>query len=135
MNKNKNEFPNLPSINDYSSRKEWEDACWRKLLNSKNILQTVITPYERRNLIMRAAVMGKINSDEGHRQIARELSISRQTVSEVKKSMDENKYKSYRQRGKTDRKKKIYSSGPPTKEKKHRGRPIHTKYGTIYWPN
>ena len=124
----------LPSLNHYSSRKEWEDACWQKILKSKNLLKLLTTPNERHNLVMRAAVMDAINSGKKYREIAEELWLSPQTVSTIKKAIKESNYRSYRERGKTERKKKVYSAGPVSRRRKHRGRPVRTKYGTIYLP-
>ena len=123
----------LPPLSRYSLRKEWENACWQKLLKSGNLLPLLATPNERHNLIMRAAAMERINSGEKYRQIAEELWLSPQTISSIKKAVSENSYKSYRERGKTERKKKVYSHDKISKRRIH-GRPVHTKYGTIYLP-
>ena len=133
-NKDRNKNFTLPPINRYSSRKEWEDACWHKILKSKNLLGLLVTFYERHNLVMRAAVMDRINSGKRYRQIAEELWLSPQTISSIKRALKENSYRSYRERSKKERKKKIYSSSPVPKQRKHRGKPVRTKYGTIYLP-
>lgn len=125
----------LPPMGRYPSRKEWEAACWRKIIASGNPLNLLATSYERHNIIMRAAVIEGINSGKKYRRIAEELLLSLQTISGIKKSMAESGYRSYRERGKTERKKKVYSSGPISKTKKRRGRPFRTKYGTIYMPD
>ena len=124
----------LPPLDRYSSRKEWEDACWHKILKSKNLLGLLVTFYERHNLVMRAAVMDRINSGKRYRQIAEELWLSPQTISSIKRALKENSYRSYRERSKKERKKKIYSSSPVPKQRKHRGKPVRTKYGTVYLP-
>jgi len=124
----------FPPIDRYSSRKEWEDACWRKILKSGDLLGLLVTSYERHNLVMRAAVMDSINLGKGYRQIAEELWLSPQTISGIKKAISENSYRSYRERGKTERKKKVYTPNPVSKRRKHRGRPIRTKYGIIHMP-
>lgn len=124
----------LPSLNNYSSRKEWEDACWQKILKFKDLLESLTTSNERHNLVMRAAVMEAINSGKKYREMAEELYLSPQTISAIKKALKENNYRSYRERGKTERKKKIYSDWSKPKKKKYRGRPVRTKYGTIYLP-
>ncbi|HUX35754.1 MAG TPA: hypothetical protein VMV71_01830 [Candidatus Paceibacterota bacterium] len=124
----------LPSLSNYSSRKEWEDACWRKLLKSKNSLVLLATSHERHNLIMRAAVIDGINSGKKYRQIAEELWLSPQTISSIKKAVNGSDYKSYRERGKTERKKKIYSHYTASARRKFRGRPVRTKYGIVYLP-
>ena len=94
----------------------------------------LITFYERHNVVMRAAALGRINSGERYREIAEALWISPQTVSSLKKALHERSYKSYRERGKSERKKRIYSRDLARKEKKSRGRPVRTKYGTLYLP-
>ena len=125
----------LPLISRYPSRKEWENACWQKILKSNNLFELLITSYERRNLIMRAAVISGINSGKSYRQIAEELWLSPQTISSIKKALKENNYQSYRERSKKERKKKVYSSNPTVNQKrKHRGKPVRAKYGTIYLP-
>jgi uncharacterized protein YerC len=133
-NKDRNKNFTLPPINRYSSRKEWEDACWHKILKSKNLLGLLVTFYERHNLIMRAAVMDRINSGKRYRQIAEELWLSPQTISSIRRALKENSYRSCRERSKKERKKKVYSSSPVPKQRKHRGKPIRTKYGTVYLP-
>ena len=125
----------IPPIGDYSSRKEWEDACWRKMAESEEILNLLTTSYERRDLVMRAAVLNGFISGKSYRQISKEIFISLQTISAIKKAIKENHYRSYKERSKTERKKKKYSSNRIDK-KKHKqwrvGRRVRTKYGTIY---
>ncbi|NCO89583.1 hypothetical protein COW77_02755 [Candidatus Wolfebacteria bacterium CG18_big_fil_WC_8_21_14_2_50_39_7] len=133
-NKDRNKNFTLPPINRYSSRKEWEDACWHKILKSTNLLKLLVTSYERRHLVRRAAVMDGIHSGKRYRQIAEELWLSPQTISSIKRALKENSYRSYRERSKKERKKKVYSSSPVPKQTKPRGRAVRTKYGTIYLP-
>ena len=127
-------FVTLPPVNRYPSRKEWEKVCWERILKSKGILELLVTPNERRNLVMRAAVLDRVKSGKKYRQIAEELWSSPQTVSGIKKAINENNYRSYRERGKTERKKKIYSYGPKQVRKRPHGRPVRTKYGIVYLP-
>jgi len=121
----------LPPISRYSSRKEWEQACWLKISKSKN-LELLITSYERHNLVKRAAVIDRINSGKKSKQIAEELYLSPQTISSIKKALNENNYRSYRERGKIERKRKTYSHSASNIKRKPHGRPVRTKYGTIY---
>ncbi len=121
----------LPLINHYSSRKEWESACWQKILKSENLLELLATSNERHNLVMRAAIMDGISSGKKYRELAGELWLSQQTISAIRKAIKENSYRSYRERGKTERKNKIYSFRPK-KKKEYRGRRIRTKYGPMY---
>lgn len=124
----------IPSISDYSSRQEWEEASWQKILESKELLQLLITSHERHNLVMRAAALKGLTSGKSYRQVSKELFLSLQTISGVKKAMAENNYRSYLEWSKTKRKKRKYSIGPTSYKSKHRGRPHRTKYGTIYMP-
>ncbi len=132
---NKKQLMDLPSIDKYSSRKEWEEACWRKISKSDELFPLLITFSERHELIMRAAVLKELLSGKGPRQISRELFISTQTIGAIKKSMNENSYRSYSERGKKERKKKVYSiDDRPVRRKWPEGKPKRTKYGTIYMP-
>jgi len=124
----------LPPVDHYRSRREWEEACWRKIQESGELLDTFVTPYERRNLVLRVAVMDRVKSGKSYRQIGEELWLSSQTISGIKKAMDGNRYRSYRERGKTERKKKVYSRSMKQTKQRPRGRPIRTKYGIVYVP-
>ena len=97
-------------------------------------MKLLTTRNERHNLVMRAAIIDAINSGKKYREIAEELWLSPQTVSTIKKATKENNYRSYRERGKTERKKKVYSAGPISRRRKHRGRAVRAKYGTVYLP-
>ena len=123
----------FPPIGQCPSRKEWEGACWQKILKSGEILDLLTTANERHNLIMRAAVVDCVNSGKKFRQIVEELQLSPQTVSSIKKALQENGYRSYRERGKTERKKKIYSSHSSKKKPYRHYR--RTKYGKVYLPH
>ena len=124
----------MPPVNDYPSRKEWENACWRKILGSEDLLQMLVTPHERHNLVARAAAMDELISGKRYRQIAEELWLSPQTISSVKRAIKEDSYRSYRERGKKERKKRQYSGNLLPAKPRRRGRPLRTKYGTIYLP-
>ncbi|TRZ64761.1 MAG: hypothetical protein D4Q79_00880 [Spirochaetia bacterium] len=126
----------LPLIKNYPSRKEWEVVCWRKILESKELLNLLITSNEGHNLVMRAVVMEGLFSGKSYKQISEELWLSPQTISSIKKALKEKAYRSYRERGKTERKKKVYSSWsrPAPKRSRPKGVPRRTKYGTVYFP-
>ncbi|MBI2011006.1 MAG: hypothetical protein HYS89_02125 [Candidatus Colwellbacteria bacterium] len=95
----------------------------------------LVTPYERRNLVLRTAVMEKLRLGKSYRQIAEELWLSSQTISVIKKATKETSYRSYYDRGKTERKKKVYSHRkPPPDLKKLYGPSVRTKYGVMYPP-
>ncbi|MEK7566464.1 MAG: hypothetical protein AAB494_02215 [Patescibacteria group bacterium] len=126
----------IPPIENYSSRKEWEDACWKNISKSEEILGSLTTSYERHNLVMRAAAMKGFISGKSYRQISKEFFLSLQTIAGIKKSIKENHYRSYQERSKIERKKKKYSKGPNSNKDRHKqwreGRRVRTKYGTVY---
>lgn len=124
----------MPSVNKYPSRKEWEAACWQKILESKELLQLLITSHERRNIVRRVAALEGLTSGKSYRQIGEELWLSPQTVSGIKKALSEKNYRSYLERSKKERKRKKYSFNPTPSKSRPRGRPQRTKYGTIYMP-
>jgi Trp operon repressor len=123
-----------PSVSDYLSREEWENACWRRVLESKELLQLLITSHERHDLVMRAAALQGLASHKSYREIGKELWLSPQTVSGIKKAASEKTYRSYLERSKKERKRRKYDSGLSPLKPKYRGRPRRTKYGTIYTP-
>ena len=124
----------MPTIDKYSSRAHWEAACWKRLLKSNTSLQLLVTSHERHILVMRAIAIDRIIAGKSYSQIAKELWLSPQTVSGIKKSLKENSYQSYLQRSKKERKKRAHSSHPLTRRSKPNGRPRRTKFGTVYLP-
>jgi len=83
---------------------------------------------------MRAATLKELISGKGPRKISRKLFISSQIINIIKKAMTENKYRSYLERSKKERKRKEYSIDRRPIRKLPKGRPKRTKYGTIYMP-
>ena len=124
----------LPSLKNYSSRTEWEAACWQEVVRSEELLQTLTTNYERHHLVLRAAALEGLALGKNYKQIGEELFISPQTISTIKKSLTEKSYRSYLERSKKERRKRNYSANSFFKPKR-RGRPVRTKYGTIRIPN
>lgn len=124
----------LPLINAYSSRIEWENACWQKISESKDLLRLLITSNERHNLVMRVAALNRIIAGQSYRQIGDELWLSSQTISGIKKTLKGKNYRSYLERNKKERKKKKYSSDQKPFKSSPAGIPRRTKYGTIYMP-
>ncbi|MDO8470051.1 MAG: hypothetical protein Q7S84_03505 [bacterium] len=94
----------IPPVSHYASRKEWEAACWKKLIRSRARLEPLVTPRERHALVIRAAALERIGAGISYRRIADELWLSPQTISVLKKSVGEHGYRSYWERGKTERK-------------------------------
>ena len=128
------EQKSMPSPNDYASRGEWEEACWRKILASEKLLKLLITLYERRDLIMRAVTLDRIIAGKSYNEIVRELQISPQTVSGIKKSLlTDNKYKSYVKQSKGGKRNSVRNLRQMQK-KRFYGISRRTKYGTIRIP-
>lgn len=125
----------LPLISSFSSRKEWEDACWTQLMKSPKILHLITTVNERHNLVLRAAALDQLRAGARYTRIAKELWLSPQTISAIQKAAKERSYQSYRERGKSDRKKKSYSHSLTRHHSKaRRGKAVRTKYGTVHLP-
>lgn len=125
----------LPALDRYASRKEWEAAAWRKVVGSKELMELLTTSHERHELVMRVAVIEGINRGKSYRQISKEFWVSPQTISGIKKAIQEKRYKSYLERSKVERKKKQYSVDlTPSRHHHPRGRPHRTKYGIVYLP-
>lgn len=127
-----NKIVAIPLVGAYPSRKEWEQACWQKLLHSKGWLNRFITPYERRNLVLRATAAYRLHTGASYKNIGSELWLAPQTISTIKKGISEKRYRSYAERGKTERKKKVYSVSGSSRPHRKLGIPHKTKYGTIY---
>lgn len=124
-----------PPIDAYSSRAEWEAACWRNLRESKELLEMLTTVHERRIFVLRAAALDRLISGESYRQIGRELWLSPQTISGIKKAIRENGYRSYLERSKKERKKRSYSPTSKSFAARPHGRTIRTKYGKMRIPD
>ena len=122
----------LPTLSQFSSRKEWENACWKVISRSESLLNVVTTASERHNIILRALGIEYINSGKKYRQIAEELYLSPQTISSIKKALVGHFYQTYRERGEVERKRKVYSSSPTQQKHKPLGRSVRTKYGTVH---
>ena len=99
------------------------------------MLGTLTTSRERRNLVLRAAAMDRLITGKSYRQIGKELWLSPQTISGIKKAMRENGYRSYLERSKKERKKRSYGLTPKSFATRPRGRTIRTKYGTMRVPD
>lgn len=128
----KKELAAVPPIDNYSSRQEWETVCWQKIIGSKELLQLLITSHERHDIVMRAAAINSLSLGKSYNQIGEELWLSPQTISGIKKSVSERSYRSYLERSKKERKKKVYSSSIKTRRPRPSGIPRRTKYGTLY---
>ena len=85
-------------------------------------------------MITRAAAMEGLAAGKSYRKIGEELWLSPQTISGIKKSLNEKAYRSYLERSKKERKKRIYGSGTKPLPSRPSGRRVRTKYGVLYIP-
>lgn len=120
----------MPPIGAYTSRSGWENACWRKIVRSHELLGTLITSHERRNLVLRAAAKDSLSAGKSYREIGKEFWLSPQTVSSLRKALSEKTYRSYRERN--ERKKKTFNVRTKPRRSRRSGIPRRTKYGVLY---
>lgn len=89
-------YRDIPPVRAYPSRKAWEEACWRKIAGTNNFIARFATAHERHVWVIRAAIVDRLHTGRSYKQISEELWISPQTVSEIKKAMqNKNEYGSY----------------------------------------
>ena len=134
----------VPKVSDCASRAHWERAVWQAFIvhlttlqrsaELASILNILITTRERRVLVQRIAAVHRVLSGKSYREIGEELWLTPQTISAIKKSLHEKQYRSYNERGKTARKKRVYSrdSQPKRQHRDPSKRAVRTKYGTLY---
>jgi uncharacterized protein YerC len=135
---------NIPLLEDFRSRKEWESVAWRiivkHLMSAKSqeefdaYFKVILSPNEKGKMLMRAVAMDRIKRGMNYRDISSELLLSSQTVSAIKKSLRDQVYRSYYNRGKTERKKRVYSRDLSPRSARRLGRRQKTKYGTLRMP-
>ncbi len=123
----------MPPASSYPSRTEWEAACWKKTNEYDELLQLLITSYERHHIVMRAVTLERLASGKSYKEIGKELWLSPQTISSIKKAASEKAYRSYLERSKKGKKKRIYSV-IKSPRRKSKGTPRRTKYGILYVP-
>ncbi|MEK7498950.1 MAG: Trp family transcriptional regulator [Patescibacteria group bacterium] len=133
----------IPHVKKYKSHSLWSDAAWNALLSYltsfqnkdalKLFIEIITTPDERAMITRRAAIIERVLNKIHYRAICEELRITPQTLNSLKKALSEKQYRSYRERGKTERTKRTYSPLPEkTKRKSIQKR--RTKFGTISMP-
>ncbi len=139
QNKNKKNEPNIPLLSTFSSRKTWEVSAWNAFVKhisgrahmneTRAFLDLVLTPTERKNILLRATAIARLQNGIGPSEVSKELWLTRQTISAIKKAIRERSYRSYNERGKTERKERALGSILP--ERKPYRRRVRTKYGVI----
>ena len=114
-------FDHLPLLTDFPSRKHWEAAVWQILIERLiklpqedvlSLLLFLLSEKERSKALYRALTASRLRNNISLREIGRELWLTRQTISAIKKSLKEGEYKSSAVRG---HKMKEYTTGAPRK--------------------
>jgi Trp operon repressor len=100
---------NLPLVTEFPSRKHWEAGVWEIIIirlaeiksvpELKKALELLLGQKERERLLYRGLTISRLNKKLAYREIGRELWVSPQTISAVKKSLLENSYQSSYKRG------------------------------------
>ncbi|MEK7498263.1 MAG: Trp family transcriptional regulator [Patescibacteria group bacterium] len=132
----------IPEVKNYSSRVAWKKAVWdvivahfvtlRHTNKLEPLLEILLTPHERSRVIHRMAAINRILMNKEYREIEEELFLTPQTISTIKKALREEHYRSYNERGKIERKKKVYSPRKSSESSKDPFvRTRRTKYGII----
>ncbi len=132
----------VPMVTDFTSRSLWEEKVWHTIMSylttvrkpeeMKSLLEVLISSYERSLFVRRMAAIHRISQKHSYRTIGKELWLTNQTISAIKKALEGKHYRSYNERGKVERKKEVYSPAPKSSEH-HNNPPIRTqrtKYGT-----
>ena len=132
-------LPKFPPIKSTSSKKEWQKSVWKLLIANldRSVLDALLTESEKKNISIRAVAMERIATGASYTDIGKELWLSPQTISAIKKGVLEKQYASYRIRSKTTRRKRQYHSkgALAAPRPQHRaGRRVRTKYGSIRMP-
>jgi DNA-binding MarR family transcriptional regulator len=101
-------FNALPLLTDFPSRAHWEAAVWEILTDRlaklttgeemRKVLRFLLSSEEHRRVLYRSLTASRFASGIGPREISRELWLTRQTVSTIKKSLLEKTYQSDRGR-------------------------------------
>ncbi len=92
------------------------------------LLKPIVSSAEQKKIIYRIATLDRLENGIGPRRIGRELWVTRQTISAIKKSFHEKSYRSSHVRG---HEKRRYTPDPEKPKKKFYR---NTKYGrTRVW--
>jgi Trp operon repressor len=95
------------NIQNFNSRKEWEEYLWLEMIKNikntrdvkrvKNFLESILTESERQDIIKRFMTIMLIKNGMSYRNIGKILWVSPTTIRQAKINL-ENKYQKYRSR-------------------------------------
>jgi len=95
----------MENINKFKSRKDWSRHAWSEIIgNIKNpelsaALDSLLSSYEKENIVKRLTAMALIRQGKSYKQIGEELWLSPTTICSLKKvlgSGSKKDYQSYR---------------------------------------
>ncbi|PIY58867.1 hypothetical protein COY97_01955, partial [Candidatus Wolfebacteria bacterium CG_4_10_14_0_8_um_filter_39_64] len=94
----------MKNINEFKSRKEWENYLWRVFLKNveksklekrlANFLNNLLSETEKKNIVRRLTVIFLLKQGKTYKEIGEILWISPGTISAIKKSLLN--YRNYR---------------------------------------
>jgi len=129
----------MKNINEFKSRKEWENYLWRVFLKNveksklekrlANFLNNLLSETEKKNIVRRLTVIFLLKQGKTYKEIGEILWISPGTISAIKKSLLN--YRNYR--SKYD----FYKNKKVEERKKMKGLPPETifdYFAGIKWP-
>ena len=129
----------IPTRSEFTGTKqEWEQIAWTKVLDmitgkTKNeirlLLDSYLSPEEKKRILYRLATAQWLERGMSYRGIGKEIGVSTQTVNAVRKSKAEQRYKSDRERAKTERQHRPKKS--LSKNERRLRIVARTKYGVI----
>ena len=103
----------LPRVKNFSSRAEWEKAAWENFVEQLSVLKSsaavkivldlTTSIHERRTILLRAATLTRLHAGESYRTIGRELWVSPQLISAIRKAVKKRSYESNWRRAKEQR--------------------------------
>lgn len=129
----------------FASRAEWEAYVWELLMKRiqecrsaseiGRLLRAFISANDQRHIAARFVASERLRSSMSYRAIGFELGLSSQTISSIKKAFGVSPYRTYHERSKTERKKRVYrrDGGPFPAGSLHsssRRKVYLTKFGT-----
>lgn len=87
----------IPSVQKFNSRKEWEAYVWGRIIEGlagatssgeiDKSLNLLITAYEKKHMVKRAAAISFLKQGKSYREIEKTLWLAPSTISAIKKSM------------------------------------------------
>ncbi|OGZ01916.1 MAG: hypothetical protein A2946_02670 [Candidatus Liptonbacteria bacterium RIFCSPLOWO2_01_FULL_53_13] len=130
----------LPKVEDFETRKQWEESAWREFVAwctksepklVRILLDSIVSPSERHRIVKRAVAVERIHDGVSYRAIGRELWITNQTISSIKKSLASHSYESNWKRAESQRQARELALIKKRHERPEPKRYRRTKYGKL----